>query len=90
MSAMGRKQPVAAPLVALRKLSDQGRSGSQLFRYPYGSVAAIQRKFVAPINKIWWAQPGAAVPFRRIYFRKSQVVFISENGTHIIIEDTHG
>jgi hypothetical protein len=60
---MGRKQPVAAPPVALRKLSDQGRSGSQLFRYPYGSVAAIQRKIVAAIIKIWRTQPGAAVAF---------------------------
>ena len=36
---------------------------SQLFRYPYGSVAAIQRKFVAATSKISWEQPGAAVPF---------------------------
>ena len=45
---------------------DVVRSGTEwvaAIRYPYGSVAAIQRKFVAPISKIWWAQPGAAVPF---------------------------
>ena len=60
---MGRKQPVAVLLVALWQLSDQGRIGSQLFRYPYGSVAAIQRKIVAAICKIWRAQPGAAVAF---------------------------
>jgi hypothetical protein len=62
-AASGRKQPVAVLLVALRQLSDQGRGGSQLFRYSYGSVAAIHRKIVVAISKTWWAQPGAAVAF---------------------------
>ncbi|MNT52313.1 hypothetical protein D3C72_1893350 [compost metagenome] len=39
-------------LVALRKLSVQGRRRSQPFRYPFGLVAAIQRKIVAAFSKI--------------------------------------
>lgn len=39
-----------------------GRGRSHLFRFSYGSVAAIQRKIVASISKIRWVQPGTAAP----------------------------
>jgi hypothetical protein len=71
---LGRKQPVPilALSVALPQLPGHGRSGSQLFCYPCGSVAAIQRKMVAAISKIRWANPGTATPC---------VASISENHT---------
>jgi hypothetical protein len=64
-SGMSRKQPASAPasVGGIATLSCQGRSVSQLFRNPFRSVAAIQRKFVAAIGKVCWTQPCAAVIF---------------------------
>lgn len=40
------------PACGVAAIVRSGRSGSQLFRYPCGSVAPIQRKTVAAISKI--------------------------------------
>jgi hypothetical protein len=64
-SAMGRKQPVPVPCLCwwrhdVVRLGTQRVAAISVFLRAGRSYSA---KFVAAISKIWWAQPGAAVPF---------------------------
>jgi hypothetical protein len=61
--ALGRKQPMPVPAGGVTTVVRPVTKWVATIRYAYGSVAAIQRKIVAAISKIWWAQLGAVITF---------------------------